>query len=63
MKGLGLPSGPCRPPLGKMTPKGVEVIRKALREVYEKNKEIFTPLCEFYKVDIEERLANDRYWK
>jgi 4-hydroxy-tetrahydrodipicolinate synthase len=26
MKGLGLPSGPCRPPLGKMTPKGVEVV-------------------------------------
>ncbi|MFQ5843085.1 MAG: 4-hydroxy-tetrahydrodipicolinate synthase, partial [Thermodesulfobacteriota bacterium] len=23
MNGLGLPSGPCRPPLGRMTPKGV----------------------------------------
>jgi 4-hydroxy-tetrahydrodipicolinate synthase len=63
MKGLGLPSGPCRPPLGKMTPKGVEVVRTALKEVYEKDKEVFTPLQDFYKVNIEERLSNDRYWK
>ena len=63
MKGLGLPSGPCRPPLGKMTPKGVEVIRNVLKEVYEKDKEVLMPLQEFYKINIEERLSNDRYWK
>jgi len=63
MKGLGLPSGPCRPPLGKMTPKGVEVIRNALKEVYQKDREVFTPLQDFYKVNVEERLSNDRYWK
>jgi 4-hydroxy-tetrahydrodipicolinate synthase len=63
MKGLGLPSGPCRPPLGKMTPKGVEVVRNALREVYGKDKEVFWPLEEFYKINIEERIFNDRYWK
>jgi len=63
MKGLGLPSGPCRPPLGKMTPKGVEVVRNALKEVSEKDKEVFMPLQDFYKVNIEERLSNDRYWK
>jgi len=63
MKGLGLPSGPCRPPLGKMTPKGVEVVRNALKAVYEKDKNVLTPLQEFYKINIEERLTNDRYWK
>jgi len=63
MKGLGLPSGPCRPPLGKMTPKGVEVIRNALKGVYEKDKEVLMPIQAFYKVNIEERLSNDRYWK
>jgi 4-hydroxy-tetrahydrodipicolinate synthase len=63
MKGLGLPSGPCRPPLGKMTAKGVEVVRNALKEVYQKDKEVFTPLHDFYKINIEERLSNDRYWK
>ena len=63
MKGLGMPSGPCRPPLGKMTPNGAEVVRNALKEVYEKGKEVLRPLQEFYKVNVEERLYNDRYWK
>jgi 4-hydroxy-tetrahydrodipicolinate synthase len=63
MKCLGLPSGPCRPPLGKMTPKGVGVVRNVLKEVYEKDKEVLRPLQEFYKINIEERLSNDRYWK
>ena len=63
MKGLGLPSGPNRPPLGKMTPKGVEVVRNALREVYKKDKEVFRPLQEFYKVNVEGRISDDRYWK
>jgi 4-hydroxy-tetrahydrodipicolinate synthase len=63
MKGLGLPAGPSRPPLGKMTPKGVDVVRSALKETYGKNKEVFRPLQEFYKIDVKERLSNDRYWK
>jgi 4-hydroxy-tetrahydrodipicolinate synthase len=63
MRGLGLPSGPCRPPLGRMTPKGVEAIRKVLREVHGKNREIFGPLEDFYKVKIEDRILNDKYWK
>ena len=63
MKGLGIPSGPCRPPLGKMTPKGVEVVRNALRTVYEKDKEVLRPIQDFYRINIEERLSNDKYWK
>jgi 4-hydroxy-tetrahydrodipicolinate synthase len=63
MNGLGMPSGPRRPPLGKMTPKGVEVVRNALKEAYSKDREVFRPIHEFYKIDIEERLSNDRYWK
>jgi 4-hydroxy-tetrahydrodipicolinate synthase len=63
MNGLGLPSGPCRPPLGKMTPKGAEVVRNALQEVYEKNAEVLMPIQDFYKVNIEDRLSNDRFWK
>lgn len=63
MKGLGLPSGPCRPPLGKMTPKGVEVVRSALKTVYEKDKDILMPIQEFYRVNIEDRLTNGRYWR
>ena len=63
MKGLGLPAGPCRQPLGKMTSKGVEVVRNALKEVYEKERGVLLPIQDFYKVNIEERLSNDRYWK
>jgi 4-hydroxy-tetrahydrodipicolinate synthase len=63
MKGLGLPSGPCRPPLGKMTPKGVEVVRNALKAVYEKDKEILRPIEDFYRVKIEDRIYDDKYWK
>jgi 4-hydroxy-tetrahydrodipicolinate synthase len=63
MRGLGLPSGPCRPPLGRVTPKGVEVIRRALQEVHEKNREVFRPLEDFYKVKMEDRISNDKYWK
>jgi 4-hydroxy-tetrahydrodipicolinate synthase len=63
MKGLGIPSGPCRPPLGKMTPKGAEVVRNALRTVYDKDKEVLRPIQDFYRINIEERLSNDKYWK
>src|SRR4030067_295987 len=63
MKGLGIPSGPCRPPLGKMTPKGVEVVRNALKTVDEKDKEVLRPIQDFYRINIEERLSNDKYWK
>jgi 4-hydroxy-tetrahydrodipicolinate synthase len=63
MKGLGLPSGPSRQPLGKMTPKGVEMVRNALKEVYEKDREAFRPLQEFYRIKVEERLSNDHHWK
>jgi 4-hydroxy-tetrahydrodipicolinate synthase len=63
MKGLGLPSGPCRPPLGKMTPKGVEVVRNALKEVYGKDKNALMPIQDFFKVNVEDRLTNDRFWK
>lgn len=62
MKGLGMPSGPCRPPLGKMTLKGAEIVRNALKQVYAKEKEVFTSLQDFYKIKIEERLSDDRYW-
>jgi 4-hydroxy-tetrahydrodipicolinate synthase len=63
MKGLGLPAGPSRPPLGKMTPKGVQVVRSALKETYGRDREVFRSLEEFYKINVEERLSDDRYWK
>jgi hypothetical protein len=46
-----------------MTPKGVEIVKNALKEAYEKDREVFRPLEEFYRVSVEERLSADRYWK
>ncbi len=58
---LGMPSGVLRPPLGKMTRNGVEVILNAAREVYENNPEILEPIESFFGVDLGERLNNDRF--
>ncbi|MEM3161795.1 MAG: 4-hydroxy-tetrahydrodipicolinate synthase [Candidatus Bathyarchaeia archaeon] len=60
---LGMPSGPTRPPLGKMTRKGVEVVLKAVREVYEKNPELLKPLEDCFDVDLSNRLYMEQYWK
>jgi 4-hydroxy-tetrahydrodipicolinate synthase len=58
---LGMPSGPCRQPLGKMTRKGLEVVLQAARKVYEAHPEIFGPAEQFFDVDMMDRLNNERY--
>lgn len=62
MAGLGMPAGPCRRPLGKMTLAGVDVIRQAVRTVWSKNPEVLRPVAEFYGVDIEARIADVSCW-
>ncbi len=63
MQALGLPSGPPRLPLGRMTAPGVEIVHSALRKVYKESPEIFTPIEEFYGVDLESRLENESIWE
>ncbi len=58
---LGMPSGPCRQPLGKMTRNGLEVILAAARKVYENNPEILAPIEEFFNVDLKERLYSEKF--
>jgi len=62
MRGLGMPAGPCRPPLGRMTPTATAVVRDAVRTVYEKSKEVLLPIHDFYQVDLEERIYQDEHW-
>ncbi|MHB0912710.1 MAG: 4-hydroxy-tetrahydrodipicolinate synthase family protein [Armatimonadota bacterium] len=62
MEGLGMPAGPARRPLGKMTEEGVATARNAARTVWEKNPEILSPIGEFYGVKIAARLADDSIW-
>ncbi|MEM2994862.1 MAG: 4-hydroxy-tetrahydrodipicolinate synthase [Candidatus Bathyarchaeia archaeon] len=60
---LGMPAGPLRPPLGKMTKKGLKIVLETAREVYEKSPEILKPVEEFFDVDLSERLYNEKYWE
>ncbi|MEM1515380.1 MAG: 4-hydroxy-tetrahydrodipicolinate synthase [Candidatus Bathyarchaeia archaeon] len=60
---LGMPSGPCRRPLGKMTKKGLETVLKVVRTVYEKNPEILKPIEDFFDVDLSDRLYNEHLWR
>jgi 4-hydroxy-tetrahydrodipicolinate synthase len=53
---LGMPVGPCRQPLGKMTKKGMDVILEVGRSVYKNNPEILEPVASFFGVDVEARL-------
>lgn len=62
MAGLGMPAGACRRPLGKMTRAGVDVVRTAVRKVWESHPEFLAPIEEFFKVDLESRIADDSVW-
>ena len=63
MNVLGIPSGPCRQPLGKMTRNGLEVVLANARKVYEHNPEILQPITDFFGVDLKERLYDERFWQ
>jgi 4-hydroxy-tetrahydrodipicolinate synthase len=56
---LGMPAGPCRAPLGQMTPKGFQIVLSTARTVQRESPEIFAPIEEFFEVDIGKRLATD----
>jgi 4-hydroxy-tetrahydrodipicolinate synthase len=58
---LGMPSGPCRQPLGKMTQSGLDVVLLNARKVYESNPQIFKPIADYFGVDLKERLYNEKY--
>jgi len=59
MNVLGMPSGPCRRPLGRMTKQGLHTVLTVARTVYEKTPEILEPIEGFFDVDLSERLYND----
>jgi 4-hydroxy-tetrahydrodipicolinate synthase len=59
---LGMPSGGCRQPLGKMTLNGIETVLNAARTVQANNPEIFEPVEDFFNVNIADRLENPEVW-
>jgi 4-hydroxy-tetrahydrodipicolinate synthase len=56
---LGMPVGPCRQPLGKMTRKGIQVVLEVGRTVWKNNPEILKPAGDFFDLDIEARLYDE----
>ncbi len=61
MNVLGMPAGPCRQPLGKMTRNGLEAVLQPARKVYESHPEVFKPVEKFFDVDLMDRLNNAKY--
>lgn len=62
MNALGMPAGPCKAPLGKMSFEGMNIVREALRQVWNDSPEILEPTQEFYNVNLEERINKDSIW-
>ncbi len=60
---LGMPSGGCRRPLGKITKNGLETILDASRKIQANNPEIFEPVSEFFGISIDDRLNSPSNWK
>ncbi len=58
---LGMPSGGCKPPLGKMTLNGLNKVLEAARTLQRTAPEILKPIADFFGVNIEERLENPKY--
>jgi len=61
MNVLGMPSGPCRQPLGKMTRAGLELVLSNVRKVYESNPQILQPVADYFGVNLKNRLYEEKY--
>lgn len=62
MAGLGMPVGPCRRPLGKMTKAAVDHCRTVLSTLHKNNPELLTPIAKHFGVDVAARLKDDAAW-
>jgi 4-hydroxy-tetrahydrodipicolinate synthase len=60
---LGMPSGGCRPPLGRLTQNGLTMVLEGLRKVYRDSPEILQPIEAFFNVDIGQRLEDPKCWE
>jgi 4-hydroxy-tetrahydrodipicolinate synthase len=63
MSVLGMTSGPCRPPLGRVTKQALQSILQTLRSVWATNPEFLEPIEGSFDVSISERLQIPRYWE
>ncbi len=59
---LGMPSGGCRQPLGKMSQNGLNTVLTVARKIQADHPEILQPVADFFNVDISARLADPANW-
>lgn len=57
---LGMPSGHCRKPLGKMTKTGFNIVLNTAKKINADTPEVFEPISSFFNLDIKERLSNPK---
>ena len=55
---IGMPSGPCRQPLGKLGPNAAASLLQIAREQHAKHPELFERIEDFFHVNVGERLLN-----
>lgn len=60
---IGMPAGPCRQPLGKMTKQGIEKLVAIGKKIQAENPEVLKPVAEFFNVDISARLNDESILK
>jgi 4-hydroxy-tetrahydrodipicolinate synthase len=60
---LGMPSGHCRRPMGKMTRNGIEQVLSTVRQVQSSHPEILAPAAEFFNIDIAARINTSKNWE
>jgi 4-hydroxy-tetrahydrodipicolinate synthase len=58
---LGMPSGPCRRPMGRLTRNSLTVLVEACKKSLSLNRDMFKPVEDYFNVDVEERLGNEKY--
>ncbi len=63
MSVLGMPSGECRPPLGKMTSDALSQIERVMKKAVSENYWLFKPIEDFYEVDVRGRINNSALWR
>ncbi len=59
---LGMPSGGCRRPLGRMTRRGLDKVLSAARSIQAGHPQILAPVGEFFGVDVGARLQDPASW-
>ncbi len=60
---LGIPAGPCRPPLGRLTHTALSSVLFALRSAHQLCPGLFSEVEAAFDISVEDRLQNARHWE